>query len=131
MLNKIQVKTLAIQGLYDTKNREGLKAVWNALIYTHNKPTDEKYEEYVDDMLTQRNLADVYHSLNTFNISAHHNGLNEGTDQAKDITIPVLILRGDRDYVVTEQMTKEIVEDLGDNATFIPLKDCGTFTFNR
>ena len=68
-------KTLAIQGMYDTKNREGLKAVWNALIYTHNKPDDEKYEEYVDDMLTQRNLADVYHSLNTFNISEHHNGV--------------------------------------------------------
>ena len=51
--------------------------------------------------------------------------LNEGTNQAKDITIPVLILRGDRDYVVTEQMTKEIVEDLGDNATYIPLEDMG------
>ena len=76
-------------------------------------------------MLTQKNLADVYHSLNTFNISEQHNGLNEGTNQAKDITIPVLILRGDRDYVVTEQMTKEIVEDLGDNATYIPLEDTG------
>ena len=73
-------------------------------------------------MLTQRNLADVYHSLNTFNISDQHNGVIEGTNQAKDITIPVLILRGDRDYVVTEQMTQEIVEDLGDNATYIPLE---------
>ena len=63
---------MAIQGLYDTENQEGLKAVWNALIYTHNKPDDEKYEQYVDDMLTQKNLADVYHSLNTFNISGHH-----------------------------------------------------------
>ena len=118
-------KTLAIQGLYDTENREGLKAVWNALIYTHNKPADEKYEQYVDDMLTQKNLADVYHSLNTFNISGHHNGINTGTNQAKDITIPVLILRGDRDYVVTEQMTHEIVEDLGDNASYIQLENAG------
>ena len=117
--------------MYDTKNREGLKAVWNALIYTHNKPNDEKYDEYVDDMLTQKNLADVYHSLNTFNMSGHHNGLNEGTNQAKDITIPVLILRGDRDYVVTEQMTKEIEEDLGDNATYIPSGKHGTFTVSR
>ncbi|MFS0688489.1 alpha/beta hydrolase [Sporosarcina sp. 179-K 8C2 HS] len=118
-------KTLAMQGLYDTKNREGLKAVWNALIYTHNKPEPSKYDEYVDDMLTQRNLADVYHSLNTFNISAQHNGVNEGTNQAKDINIPVLVLRGDRDYVVTAQMTEEIVEDLGDNATFVSLEDMG------
>ena len=39
------------------ENKEGLKAVWNALIYTHNKPDDEKYEQYVDDMLTQKNLG--------------------------------------------------------------------------
>ncbi len=118
-------KTLVIQGMYDTHNREGLKAVWNAVIYTHNKPEVEKYEQYVDDMLTQRNYADVNHSLNTFNISDQHNGVNEGTNQAKDINIPVLILRGDRDYVVTESMTKEIEEDLGGNATSIRLLDVG------
>ncbi|MDN4606819.1 intracellular short-chain-length polyhydroxyalkanoate depolymerase [Sporosarcina highlanderae] len=118
-------KTLAIQGMYDTENRDGLKAVWNALIYTHQQPLADKYEEYVDDMLTQRNLADVYHSLNTFNISPFHNGVTEGSNQAKDITIPVLVLRGDRDNVVTEKMTNEIMEDLGDNATFISLKDMG------
>jgi pimeloyl-ACP methyl ester carboxylesterase len=118
-------KTLAIQSLYDTGNREGLKAVWNALIYTHNKPSNEKYDEYVDDMLTQKNLTDVYHSLNTFNISDKNNGLSDGTNQAKDLIVPILILRGDRDYVVTEQMTNEIVEDLGNNATYIQLEDTG------
>lgn len=118
-------KTLVIQGLYDSGNKEGLKAVWNAAIYTHKQPDETTYEEYVNDMLTQRNLADVYHALNTFNISRTHNGLTEGTDQTKKITIPVLILRGDRDYVVSEEMTQEIVADLGDNATYIPLIDSG------
>ena len=108
-----------------SKNKEGLRAVWDALIYTHNKPNEQLYEEYLEDMLTQRNLADVYHSLNTFNIGADHNGVSKGSNQAKDITIPVLILRGDRDYVVTEEMTQEIVSDLGDNATYIPLVNCG------
>jgi pimeloyl-ACP methyl ester carboxylesterase len=118
-------KTMAMQGLYDAGNREGLKAVWNAAIYTHNQPCEAHYDVYVEDMLTQRNLADVYHSLNTFNISGEHNGVNEGSNQAKDITIPVLILRGDRDYVVTEEMTLEIVADLGENAMYIPLINCG------
>ena len=58
-------------------------------------------------------------------MSDTHNGVSEGTNQAKDISIPVLILRGDRDYVVSEQMTQEIVEDLGDNATYIPLVNTG------
>lgn len=118
-------KTLAIQGMYDSENRDGLKTVWNALIYTKNEPLADKYDEYVEDMLTQRNLADVYHSLNTFNISPLHNGVTDGSNQAKDITIPVLVLRGDRDYVVNAQMTAEIMEDLGDNATFVSLEDMG------
>ncbi|MFJ7972366.1 alpha/beta fold hydrolase [Psychrobacillus sp. NPDC096389] len=119
------VKTIPMQGLYDTNNKAGLKAVWNAVIYTHNQPKEEDYDAYVDDMLTQRNLADVYHALNTFNISALDNEAAKGTNQAKDITIPVLILRGDRDYVVTEDMTQEIVADLGENATYVPLINCG------
>ena len=118
-------KTKAVQELYDTKNREGLKAVWNSLIYTQKQPEETKYEEYVTDMLTQRNLADVYHSLNHFNISGIHNGVKEGLDQAKDISIPVLVLRGDRDYVVSEQMTQQIVEDIGENAKYVRLLNSG------
>lgn len=118
-------KTKAIQWLYDTNNREGLKSVWNALIYTHKQPDETKYEEYVTDMLTQRNLADVYYSLNRFNISGIHNGLIEGSNKAKNILIPVLVLRGDRDFVVSQQMTLEIVEDLGNVATYNPLINSG------
>lgn len=124
-IEKDPSKTKAMQSLYDTKNKEGLRAVWDAAIYTHSKPNEQLYEEYLDDMLTQRNLADVYHSLNIFNIGKEHNGAVKGTNQANDITIPVLVLRGDRVYVVTEQMTQEIITDLGDNATYIPLVNCG------
>ncbi|MEQ2525663.1 alpha/beta hydrolase [Bacillaceae bacterium CLA-AA-H227] len=118
-------KTLAIQGAYDTQNRELLKVTWNALIYTKNQPSEELYEEYVDDMLTQRNLAEVYHALNTFNISSVNNGLTEGENQAKDIIIPTLVLRGERDLVVVKHMAEEIMQDFGGNARFVELKDCG------
>ncbi|RLQ97534.1 alpha/beta hydrolase [Falsibacillus albus] len=118
-------KTIAVQLAYDQNNRDFLKAMWNMLIYTHNKPCEEHFEAYVDDMRTQRNLADVYQALNTFNISEHHNGLVEGNGKAKEITIPVLVLRGDRDYVVHSQMVKEILDDLGSNAQFKELKNCG------
>lgn len=118
-------KTIPFQAAYDNNDREFLKGVWNSLIYTHKQPEPEQYERYIDDMRTQRNLADVYHALNTFNISAVHNGLVEGTNQAKDIQIPVYILHGDRDYVVTRPMQEEIMADLGEHATFIELKDCG------
>ena len=118
-------KTLAMQWLYDTKNRDGLKAVWNALIYTHNQPTQEQYEAYIDDMLTQRNLADVYYALNTFNISAVDNEVSIGHNEVAKIQIPTLILYGERDYVVGESMTNEIIEDFEGRAQVVKLSNCG------
>ncbi|WP_231688073.1 intracellular short-chain-length polyhydroxyalkanoate depolymerase [Bacillus sp. FJAT-18017] len=122
---KVHPTTVAIQTAYDQNNRDFLKATWNMLIYTKNQPDAELYEEYVDDMLTQRTLAEVYHSLNTFNISSRHNGLIKGTDQVKDIKIPVLVLWGDRDLVVNKLMTEEILADFGGHAKYVELTDCG------
>lgn len=118
-------KTIPVETAYDTNNTELLKLIWNAVIYTHNQPAPEHYEAYLQDMRTQRNLAEVHHSNNTFNISHQHNGLVEGNGKVDDITVPVLVLRGDRDYVVTEDMTNELLEDLGEKARFIELKNCG------
>lgn len=119
------VKTIPMQQMYDTKNREGLKFVWNSAIYTHNQPDEMRYEQYVDDMLTQRNLADVYHALNTFNISAVDNEVAKGTNQVSAIQIPTLILYGDRDFVVIEAMTNEIIEDFEGRAHVKKLQNCG------
>lgn len=120
------IRTIPIQGAYDSNNRELLRAIWNASIYDANQPLPEKYEEYIDDMLTQRNLAEVYHALNTFNISKHHNGITEGTNLVEKITIPTLVLNGENDKVVLKSMTDEIVQDLqSDIVTAVELKGCG------
>jgi pimeloyl-ACP methyl ester carboxylesterase len=119
------IRTIPVQAAYDTNNVDLLKLIWNAVIYTKNQPEPELYDEYVQDMRTQRNLAEVHHSNNTFNISHHHNGLVEGNGLVDQINVPVLVLRGDRDFVVSAEMTKELVEDLGAKAKFVELKDCG------
>lgn len=120
-----KARSIPVQNAYDTNDKAFLKALWNMMIYRRNQPNEAKYDEYVEDMLTQRNLVDVYYSLNTFNISNHHNGLNGGSGGVSNIEIPVLVLRGDEDLVITETMAKEIVEDLGEYATFVELKECG------
>lgn len=120
-----QMRTIPMQALYDTKNRDGLKLVWNSAIYTHKQPGEEKYNEYIDDMLTQRNLADVYHALNTFNISHVDNVAAKGTGEIDKINIPVLNLYGERDLVVPYIMTQEITEDFGDKAKTVKLENCG------
>jgi pimeloyl-ACP methyl ester carboxylesterase len=118
-------KTIPVQTAYDTKNRAFLKQMWNMLIYRTNQPPEEKYREYLDDMLTQRNLADVYHGLNIFNISHVDNEVAKGTGEVSKIDIPVLVLRGDHDLVVTDKMTREILKDLGECAVYVELKHCG------
>lgn len=119
------IRTNMMQQLYDTKNKAGLQDVWNSLIYTTKRPDNEKYDEYLDDMLTQRNLADVYHALNSFNISSEHNGAVPGSNEAKLINVPVLNLYGENDLVVTKKMTDDIVEDLSHCAKTVELKGCG------
>ncbi|MFF5995505.1 alpha/beta hydrolase [Lysinibacillus sp. KU-BSD001] len=118
-------KTKAVQYLYDTKNKEGLRAIWNAAIYTHRQPQPERYEAYLEDMLTQRNLADVYYSLNTFNMSTIDHEAGKGTGEVNHITQPVLVMYGDRDFVVVEQMTNEIIEDFGGKAKVVKMENCG------
>ncbi|WP_041580913.1 intracellular short-chain-length polyhydroxyalkanoate depolymerase [Bacillus sp. 1NLA3E] len=119
------IRTIPIQSAYDSRNKAVLKAIWNGIIYDRNQPEPPRYEEYVDDMMTQRNLAEVYHALNTFNISHINNLAADGTNQAKEITIPVLILRGEHDLVINADMAEETMADLGENARFVELKNCG------
>lgn len=118
-------RTQMMQQFYHTKNKQALMNVWNQLIYIDNKPDKEKFNEYIDDMLTQRNLAEVYHALNTFNISAKHNGMFAGTDEAKFINVSVLNLYGENDSVVTKRMTDEITTDLQHCVETVELKNCG------
>ncbi len=109
----------------ENHNKKFMMTVWNNLIYTNNQPEPEKYDEYLEDMFTQRNVVEVYHALNHFNISDKHNGLNPGTGEATQINIPTLIFWGNNDRVAPRNMAEEILEDIGDNAKIETLNGCG------
>lgn len=120
-----KAKAIPVQTAYETRNKEFLRTLWNTLIYIQNQPGEERYEEYLEDMLTQRNLVDVYHALNTFNISKLHNGLIQGTGEAEKIQAPTLVLQGKKDRVVLPSMAGEIMEDLGEQAELFYFENCG------
>lgn len=123
---KDPIKTIPVLNAYKFRDKQFLKNLWNGLIYTNKQPSEDLYDEYLEDMMTQRNLVDVYHALNTFNISEYHNGVTEGSGEAKALSVPTLVLWGENDLVITEQMTKEIVEDLGSEyKEVVYLKGCG------
>lgn len=119
------VQVLPILNAYENRDKETMKMIWNNTIYTDNQPEPEKYDEYLEDMFTQRNLVDVDYALAHFNISNEDNGLEDGNGKAEKIEIPTLILYGENDKVVTEQMAKDINKDIGNNAQLKYLKNCG------
>lgn len=106
-------------------DRAFLKRLYEAVIYDKNRPEEVRYEAYIDDILTQRNLMDVYHALNMFNVSVFDNEAAAGTGAVRRIAAPTLVLRGNRDMVISEAMAAETLADLGDIARFVPLQDCG------
>ncbi len=119
------VKTQPIKNAQEQGNKEFIRQVWNELIYNNNKPDEDKYEEYLDDILTQRNLVDIYYSLAHFNISSEHNGLEPGNNKAEKIAAPTLVLWGENDRVITEEMARQTAEDIGENAELKYLENCG------
>ncbi|WP_174615832.1 intracellular short-chain-length polyhydroxyalkanoate depolymerase [Virgibacillus ihumii] len=118
-------KTKLVQGAYDTKNYDLLRQTWDMLIYRNEKPDPARYEKYLADMTTQRNLAETYHVLNLFNISNVSNGLVDGNGKVEHITIPILITRGDEDLVVSREMTNELIADYGDKAVYLEFSGAG------
>jgi len=119
------VQVLPILNAYEKKDKDFLKVVWNATIYTQNKPSLEKYDEYLEDMLTQRNLVDVDYALMTFNISNIHNGLVEGSGEVDKIKAPTLVIQGDKDLVVPRQMADGIVKGIGENSKLSIIENSG------
>lgn len=128
-IEKDKVQVVPVLKAYETKDKEYMKNLWNLVIYTHNKPEDNLYEEYLDDMMTQRNLVDVDYALVTFNISREHNGVIQGSGLVDKIDIPTLVLQGDRDYVVPKEMGEDIAKAIGDNAKLTILEDSGHSPF--
>jgi pimeloyl-ACP methyl ester carboxylesterase len=107
------------------RDREFNRMLYNAVIYDRHQPSPERYEAYLDDMLTQRNLMDVYHALNIFNISHTDHEAGCGTGAAVRIQAPILVLWGEHDKVITESMMRELIGDLGDRARLCILENCG------
>ncbi len=113
---KDPVQVIPILNAYANKDRAFLRLVWDSSIYTFNKPSEERYEKYLDAMLQQRNLVDIDYSLVHFNISDEHNGVVEGTGEVHKITAPTLVIQGKDDLIVPMDMGVGIAEAIGENA---------------
>lgn len=114
---------------FEKKDREFMKLFWRKLIYTHTEPDPEKFEQYLDDVFTQRNLLDVYFALISFNMTHEHNGVSGGTCDIDKLVMPVLVIQGDRDQVNSLEIGRKNASAIGENALLKVIKDCGHSPF--
>ena len=119
------VQVAPVLEAYEDCDAETLKGIWNRLIYVNDRPDPDRYDDYVADMCTQRNLVDVDYALAHFNVSTEHNGIEPGSGAVDRIEAPALVLRGEDDLVVSRAMVEQTVADLGDCAELRHLPGCG------
>ena len=107
------------------KDRVFYKKMWDQAIYNINKPSAEVYKKQIDESLLQKNLIDVYHGLNRFNISDYYNGLSMGSEEVRLISQNAVIIHGDSDLLVSVDEALELKNAIGDNAKLHILENCG------
>lgn len=99
-----------------TQNKAFYDFIYGLTIYNVRKPEPELLSYLLDETLKQRNLVDIDWSLANLNMSGSSNLYNNGTNDIKKVTCPVLLLWGDKDLVVLEYMVNETLAALP-NAT--------------
>ncbi|MEC9488381.1 MAG: alpha/beta hydrolase [Halanaerobium sp.] len=121
------VHVLPLLHAYQNEDKQLLKKIWDATIFNNKQPTAERYDRYLEENLKQRNLVDVNYALATFNISREDNGVKMGNGRVDNLGLPVLVIHGTEDRIISEQMAKHTVEDIGENARLVTLDRCGHF----
>lgn len=109
----------------ENQDFDTMKQIWDAAIYVVQKPEEEKYQEYLEETLKQRNLVDIDWALATFNISDDHNGMVKGNGKIHKIKQPTLIIGSELDYVVPLSMIEDTAKLLGDHGEVHIFKKSG------
>lgn len=102
-----------------------MTSIWDATIYTVNKPTQEQNDLWMSETLKQRNLVDLDWALATLNMSDEYTPYGKGDGTIKDIRCPVALTMAEKDVVVPDYMVLDNYNALGSLATLLPYENCG------
>ena len=114
-----------VLGIFAKQDGASMTAIWNATIYTVNKPTAEQNDLWMAETLKQRNLVDLDWALATLNMSDEYTPYGKGDGTIKNILCPVALTMGEKDVVVPDYMVMDNFNALGDKATLLPYENCG------
>ena len=102
-----------------------MASIWDATIYTVNKPTREQSDLWISETMKQRNIVDLDWALATLNMSDEYTPYGTGDGSIKNIKCPVALTMGEKDIVVPDYMVLDNYNALGDLATLLPYENCG------
>ena len=111
--------------VFEKKDAAVMTAVWDATIYTVNKPTREQNELWMAETLKQRNLVDLDWALATLNMSDEYTPYGPGDGSIHNVACPVALTMGEKDIVVPSYMVMDNVNALGNLVTLLPYENCG------
>lgn len=102
-----------------------MTAIWDATIYTVNKPTREQNDLWMAETLKQRNLVDLDWALANLNMSDEFTPYGKGDGTIHNIKCPVALTMAEKDIVVPAYMVMDNYNALGELATLLPYENCG------
>lgn len=123
-LAKDPVQVAPMENIFKSGATIYMKAIWDQLIYTVNKPSKEDDDLYLAETMKERCIVDVDWALTRFNMSDAHNGVTQGDNTIGNVVCPVLSFWGEKDIVVLEYMVDETIAALK-NATKVKLENSG------
>lgn len=111
--------------ILDNQDSATMTAIWDATIYTVNKPSREDNEVWMAETLKQRNLVDLDWALANLNMSDEFTPYGPGDGSIHNIVCPVALTMGEKDIVVPDYMVLDNYNALGSLATLLPYENCG------
>ncbi len=121
------VQIAPVVALLASGNAAVMSAIWDATIYTVNKPDPADNEIWMAETMKQRCLIDIDWALANFNLANTPNGYNPGDDSLAKILCPCAFTAGDKDIVIPPGpfSPAATVAAIGAKATLIEYSDCG------
>lgn len=119
------VQVIPILNMYEAKDLESIRMVWDNAIYINEKPEKEEYDLYLDEIVKQRNLVDIDYSLVHFNITNHDTAVERGSNHIEGIKCPVVIIHGVKDLVVPITEARAAKEAFGKQAQLYEFEEGG------
>ena len=114
-----------VLGIFEKGDAAMMTSIWDATIYTVNKPTREQNDLWMSETLKQRNLVDLDWALATLNMSDEFTPYGPGDGSIHNIKCPVALTMAEKDIVVPDYMVLDNYNALGDLATLRPYENCG------